>query len=163
HAGQSARRTRAQRRRRRGPVGRAPLARAGRRAGVYRRRLRCRRLPDAHGGPAVAASVERGRPARAGAAHGRRPAVAGPSAAGRPAATWAGLPGHGRPIQYAHVPTPLELWDVGAPIAGPPVAFEAPSAGFAVDWQTLAAMRERGVAFATLTHAAGISSTGDVE
>jgi S-adenosylmethionine:tRNA ribosyltransferase-isomerase len=32
-----------------------------------------------------------------------------------------------------------------------------------VDWQSLAAMRERGVAFATLTHAAGISSTGDPE
>src|SRR5262249_19414290 len=76
---------------------------------------------------------------------------------------WAGLAAHGRPIQYAHVPTPLALWDVWTPIAGVPVAFEAPSAGFAVDWQSLAAMRERGVAFATLTHAAGISSTGDVE
>jgi S-adenosylmethionine:tRNA ribosyltransferase-isomerase len=48
-------------------------------------------------------------------------------------------------------------------IAGPPVAFEPPSAGFALDWQALAAMRARGVVFATLTHAAGISSTGDEE
>ncbi len=46
-------------------------------------------------------------------------------------------------------------------IAANPVAFEAPSAGFALDWRTLQAWRERGVGFATLTHAAGISSTGD--
>jgi S-adenosylmethionine:tRNA ribosyltransferase-isomerase len=80
---------------------------------------------------------------------------------GPPDAVWAGLARHGRPIQYAHVPSPLALWDVWAPIAGPPVAFEPPSAGFALDWRTLAALRARGVGFATLTHAAGISSTGD--
>ena len=82
---------------------------------------------------------------------------------GTPDAIWAGLARHGRPIQYAHVPEPLALWDVWTPIAGPPVAFEPPSAGFALDWRALAAMRDRGVAFATLTHAAGISSTGDDE
>ena len=76
---------------------------------------------------------------------------------------WAGLARHGRPIQYAHVPEPLALWDVWTSIAGPPVAFEPPSAGFALDWRALAAMRARGVAFATVTHAAGISSTGDDE
>jgi S-adenosylmethionine:tRNA ribosyltransferase-isomerase len=80
---------------------------------------------------------------------------------GAPDAIWAGLACHGRPIQYAHVPAPLALWDVWTPIAGPPVAFEPPSAGFALDWRSLAAMRARGVVFATLTHAAGISSTGD--
>jgi S-adenosylmethionine:tRNA ribosyltransferase-isomerase len=82
---------------------------------------------------------------------------------GEPDAIWAGLARHGRPIQYAHVPVPLALWDVWTSIAGPPVAFEAPSAGFALDWRALAAMRARNVAFATLTHAAGISSTGDGE
>ena len=46
-------------------------------------------------------------------------------------------------------------------MAADPVAFEAPSAGFALDWQTLARWRGRGIRFATLTHAAGISSTGD--
>jgi S-adenosylmethionine:tRNA ribosyltransferase-isomerase len=76
-------------------------------------------------------------------------------------AVWAGLARHGRPIQYAHVPTPLALWDVWTPLAGPPAAFEPPSAGFTLDWGTLAALRRRGVAFATLTHAAGVSSTGD--
>jgi len=76
---------------------------------------------------------------------------------------WAGLARHGRPIQYAHVPAPLALWDVWTRIAGPPVAFEPSSAGFALDWHALAAMRERGAEFETITHAAGISSTGDEE
>ncbi|MBC7932131.1 MAG: S-adenosylmethionine:tRNA ribosyltransferase-isomerase [Rubrivivax sp.] len=80
---------------------------------------------------------------------------------GTPDEVWAGLARHGRPIQYAHVNTPLALWDVWTRIAGPPVAFEPPSAGFALDWHALAAMRERGAEFETITHAAGISSTGD--
>jgi S-adenosylmethionine:tRNA ribosyltransferase-isomerase len=73
----------------------------------------------------------------------------------------AGLARHGRPIQYAHVPEPLALWDVWTGIAAEPVAFEPPSAGFALDWRTLTTWRQRGIGFATLTHAAGISSTGD--
>ena len=73
----------------------------------------------------------------------------------------AGLARHGRPIQYAHVPAALALWDVWTAIAAVPFAFEAPSAGFALDWRTLRTWRVRGVGFATLTHAAGISSSGD--
>ena len=67
----------------------------------------------------------------------------------------------GGQIQYAHVPEPLALWDVWTRIAADPIAFEPPSAGFALDWRTLAAWRRRGIGLATLTHAAGISSTGD--
>ena len=67
----------------------------------------------------------------------------------------------GRPVQYAHLEVPLSAWDVATPIAAQPVAFEAPSAGFAVDWAAVAALQRRGVRFATLTHAAGLSSTGD--
>ena len=78
-------------------------------------------------------------------------------------ALWAGLARHGRPIQYAHLPTPLALWDVWTPIASLPTAFEPPSASFALDWGSIRAMRARGVAFATITLAAGISSTGDLE
>ena len=44
-----------------------------------------------------------------------------------------------------------------------PAAFEPPSAGFVLDWAMLAALAKRGVGFATLTHAAGISSTGDAD
>jgi len=76
---------------------------------------------------------------------------------------WAGLARHGRPIQYAHVPAPLALWDVWTPIAALPAAFEPPSAGFVLDWGVIRAMRKRGTGFATITLAAGISSTGDPE
>jgi len=73
----------------------------------------------------------------------------------------AGIARHGRPVQYAHLAEPLALWDVWTRIAGPPVAFEPPSAGFVLDWQLLDAFHRRGIGFATLTHAAGLSSTGD--
>jgi S-adenosylmethionine:tRNA ribosyltransferase-isomerase len=82
---------------------------------------------------------------------------------GSPNEIWEGLAEHGRPIQYSHVTTPLELWDVWTPIAGPPVAFEPPSAGFALDWSVVGSLKELGVEFATITQAAGISSTGDPE
>ena len=76
-------------------------------------------------------------------------------------AIWAGIATHGRPIQYAHLPEPLALWDTWTAVAARPVAFEPPSAGFVLDWALLHALAARGVAFHTLTHAAGISSTGD--
>jgi S-adenosylmethionine:tRNA ribosyltransferase-isomerase len=72
----------------------------------------------------------------------------------------AGLARSGKPIQYAHVTEPLALWDVWTGIAADPIAFEPPSAGFALEWRTVAEWRRRGVGFATLTHAAGLSSTG---
>lgn len=78
-------------------------------------------------------------------------------------AVWAGIARHGRPIQYAHVQAPLALWDVWTRVAALPAAFEPPSAGFVLDWAMLSALKARGVAFATLTHAAGISSTGDAD
>ena len=80
---------------------------------------------------------------------------------GEVADIWAGIARHGRPIQYAHVPALLALWDVWTPVAAHPVAFEAPSAGFALTWSLLERLRHLRVGFTTLTHAAGISSTGD--
>lgn len=79
------------------------------------------------------------------------------------AVIWEGLARHGRPIQYAYVPEPLAIWDTWTSIASRPIAFEAPSAGFVLDWATLRAIRSRGAQFATITHAAGISSTGDAQ
>jgi S-adenosylmethionine:tRNA ribosyltransferase-isomerase len=38
-------------------------------------------------------------------------------------------------VQYAHLDAPLALWDVWTAIAAQPVAFEAPSAGFVIDWR----------------------------
>jgi S-adenosylmethionine:tRNA ribosyltransferase-isomerase len=74
---------------------------------------------------------------------------------------WAGIARHGKPIQYAHLAEPLAVWDTWTQVAALPVAFEPPSAGFVLDWALLDALKARGVGFATLTHAAGISSTGD--
>ena len=76
---------------------------------------------------------------------------------------WEGIARHGRPIQYAYVAEPLAIWDTWTRIAGQPVAFEPPSAGFILDWTAIRSLRLRGASFATLTHAAGISSTGDPE
>jgi S-adenosylmethionine:tRNA ribosyltransferase-isomerase len=80
---------------------------------------------------------------------------------GPPDAVWAGIARHGRPIQYAYLRDALALWDVWTPMAALPVAYEPPSAGFALDWRTRERLRARGIGFATLTLAAGISSTGD--
>jgi S-adenosylmethionine:tRNA ribosyltransferase-isomerase len=82
---------------------------------------------------------------------------------GASARIWEGLAHYGRPIQYSHISTQLAVWDTWTPIAGPPVAFEPPSASFALDWRTQDAIRQVGAHFATITHAAGISSTGDDE
>ena len=80
---------------------------------------------------------------------------------GAPSAVWAGIAAHGRAVQYAHMTPRLALWDVWTAIAGPPAAFEPPSAGFVIDWALLRELRQQGIGFATLTHAAGLSSTGD--
>ena len=82
---------------------------------------------------------------------------------GTPATIWEAIARHGRPIQYSHVPTPLAIRDTWTRIAGRPVAFEPPSAGFLLTWSMVRTIRARGAAFATITHAAGISSTGDPE
>ena len=74
---------------------------------------------------------------------------------------WEGLARHGRPIQYAYVAQPLAIWDTWTRVAGLPVAFEAPSAGFILDWGMIGSLRARGASFVSLTHAAGLSSTGD--
>jgi len=81
--------------------------------------------------------------------------------AGAADAIRAGISRHGRPVQYAHLAAPLALWDVWTAIAAQPVAFEAPSAGFVLDWQLLGRLGAHGIGFTTLTHAAGLSSTGD--
>jgi S-adenosylmethionine:tRNA ribosyltransferase-isomerase len=80
---------------------------------------------------------------------------------GSPQQIWEGLARHGRPIQYSYVAAPLAVWDTWTTIASRPVAFEPPSAGFLLDWRLIEDLRARGATFLTLTHAAGISSTGD--
>jgi S-adenosylmethionine:tRNA ribosyltransferase-isomerase len=74
---------------------------------------------------------------------------------------WRALYRAGRPVQYAYVSAPLPLWEVQTAFASRPWAVEMPSAGRPLTWSVLEALRARGVGLATVTHAAGLSSTGD--
>jgi S-adenosylmethionine:tRNA ribosyltransferase-isomerase len=67
----------------------------------------------------------------------------------------------GRPVQYSYVSRPLALWDVQTLFAARPWAVEMPSAARPLRGSLLLALRARGVGIARLTHAAGLSATGD--
>lgn len=77
------------------------------------------------------------------------------------ATLWAHLYAHGRPIQYAHQRAPLPLWSVQNVYAERPWAAELPSAGHHLTHQRLERLRAQGVRIERLTHATGLSSTGD--
>jgi S-adenosylmethionine:tRNA ribosyltransferase-isomerase len=74
---------------------------------------------------------------------------------------WAALYRVGRPIQYAYLDAPLPLWHVQTVYGSRPWSAELPSAGRPLAWGLLLDLVRRGVRIASLTHAAGISSTGD--
>jgi len=67
----------------------------------------------------------------------------------------------GRPVQYSYVPEPLALWDVQTSFASRPWAVEMPSAARPLRGALLLALARRGIGIARLTHAAGLSATGD--
>jgi S-adenosylmethionine:tRNA ribosyltransferase-isomerase len=69
----------------------------------------------------------------------------------------------GHPIQYAYVKHALPLWAVQTSYASRPWAVEMPSAGRPLTWSLLSELRARGIEVARVTHAAGLSSTGDKE
>ncbi len=77
------------------------------------------------------------------------------------AALWSAIYRHGRPVQYSHVAAPLDLWATQTPYASRPWAVEEPSAGRPLAWRVLASMGTHGVEVAFITHAAGLSATGD--
>ncbi len=106
-----------------------------------------------------------GRPLRATIASvdARTPRLVSLRFAAHGAALWRALYRAGRPVQYAHTAAPLALWDVQTAYAARPWAVEAPSAGLALSWELLLDLRRRGIAIARVTHAAGLSSTGDGE
>jgi len=76
-------------------------------------------------------------------------------------ALWTALYREGRPVQYSHLAHDLPLWAVQTVYAARPWAFEMPSAGRPLSWEILLGLRRRGVRWAALTHAAGLSATGD--
>jgi len=75
---------------------------------------------------------------------------------------WRALFRVGRPVQYSYLRAPLPLWHVQTAFAGRPLSAEMPSAGRVLRVPLLRALRKKGVAIATVTHAAGLSSTGDL-
>ena len=74
---------------------------------------------------------------------------------------WRAVYRTGTPVQYAHRPDKLDLWSVQTAYASRPWAVEMPSAGRPLTWEVLLSLRRAGVELASLTHAAGLSSTGD--
>jgi S-adenosylmethionine:tRNA ribosyltransferase-isomerase len=104
-------------------------------------------------GPDLAAVVER--PAAAS------PRIVDLAFRERGARLWSAIYRHGRPVQYAYVDGPLELWHVQTRYAARPWCAELPSAGRPLTWGLLLALLRQGVSIASLTHAAGLSSTGD--
>jgi S-adenosylmethionine:tRNA ribosyltransferase-isomerase len=76
-------------------------------------------------------------------------------------ALYAQLYAAGRPIQYRHLEREEALWSFQTVFAGRPWAAEMPSAGRPLTAAMLAALRRRGIEVARLTHAAGLSATGD--
>ena len=76
-------------------------------------------------------------------------------------ALWSHLYRIGGPVQYSYTRAPLDLWHVQVAYASRPWAAEMPSAGRPLRWEMLLGLRERGVTIASITHAAGLSSTGD--
>jgi S-adenosylmethionine:tRNA ribosyltransferase-isomerase len=76
-------------------------------------------------------------------------------------ALWQALYRAGSPIQYAYLRAPLALWDVQNAYAARPWAVELPSAGKPLRFEILFRIAARGVTLSRVTHAAGLSSTGD--
>ena len=76
-------------------------------------------------------------------------------------ALWPALYRAGRPVQYSYLRAPLALWHVQTAYATRPWSVEMPSAGRPLTWSLLAEARRRGIGLATVTHGAGLSSTGD--
>jgi S-adenosylmethionine:tRNA ribosyltransferase-isomerase len=81
----------------------------------------------------------------------------------REAEVWAKIYRIGKPVQYAYLSDPLELDSVQTAYAGRPWASEMPSAGRPLSWNLLHSLRDRGASVHFLTHATGLSSTGEPE
>lgn len=65
------------------------------------------------------------------------------------------------PVQYSYMHDEVPLHTVQPPWAGRPWAVEMPSASRLLHWRGVAALREKGVSVVCVTHASGLSSTGD--
>jgi len=78
-----------------------------------------------------------------------------------PEELWPALYRLARPVQYSYLRGPLSLWHVQTPFGGRPLAVEMPSAGHALRLPLVRALRRNRIGLASISHAAGLSSTGD--
>jgi S-adenosylmethionine:tRNA ribosyltransferase-isomerase len=76
---------------------------------------------------------------------------------------WRSIYQHGKPVQYTYMDEELNLWSVQNVYSSRPWAVEMASAGHALDWQLLLKLIRKGIQIVSLTHGAGLSSTGDAE
>ena len=76
-------------------------------------------------------------------------------------ALWQALYEAGAPVQYAYRPELVPLYAVQTAYASRPWSVEMPSAGRPLTWEVLLGLRRAGIELASVTHAAGLSSTGD--
>jgi S-adenosylmethionine:tRNA ribosyltransferase-isomerase len=67
----------------------------------------------------------------------------------------------GQPIQYAYLEEAVGIGSVQTRYGGRPWAVEMPSAGQPLSWGLLQQLQDKGVGLARITHAAGLSATGD--
>lgn len=74
---------------------------------------------------------------------------------------WQSLYEHGKPIQYSYMKEDLALWSVQNIYSSRPWAVEMPSAGHGLTWSLLLKLFRKGIKVVSLTHGAGLSSTGD--
>ncbi len=74
---------------------------------------------------------------------------------------WQAIYRSGRPIQYSYLKEDLHSWDQQTIFSGPPVALEPPSAAFPLSWELVFRLLNKGVHIVSLTHATGVSDTGD--
>ena len=77
------------------------------------------------------------------------------------AAFWEGLYRLGRPVQYSYLRAPLRLEQVQTRYGARPWAVEPPSAGRPLQLTMLRELAREDVALASVTHAAGLSATGE--
>jgi S-adenosylmethionine:tRNA ribosyltransferase-isomerase len=74
---------------------------------------------------------------------------------------WSALYRIGRPIQYSYLCGPLAIGQVQTAFGARPCSVEMPSAGRPLTTGLLRDLRRKGVPVVALTHAAGLSATGD--
>ena len=129
-------------------------------AGDWRQRTEDRPAPPA---PAIGTDIAfgPGLAARVVAVSALSPRLVTLAFASTGSTLWSALYRLGRPVQYSYLRAPLALWDVQTFFASRPWAYEPASAGLALSARVMDDLRGAGAMVSSVTHAAGLSSTGD--